>query len=267
MTGERAFVCAVRTSGVLPSARSTPDLALVEYGRRLCGVYTRNDPEEIARIRETGVDVRILNAALAGICPRAAAAVKVASDAEERETLEWEVEERRKCVEAPRRRPLIRAKSVSRHEAPLWTEHGVLEAYEGTEDAGDPSMDGLLDLAQKNGLVAALPGHLVIRIHPDAASCVTTETYTRRPPVETRGWHHVVEVGYHSPGGEIRLRDPMDRSDLPDLAVRGRGDYRIRVHHARLPWKGDKYAGQRLLIMVYPGRGDDVVVHRARTRP
>ncbi|MGJ6960669.1 hypothetical protein ACSDR0_02085 [Streptosporangium sp. G11] len=216
---------------------------------------------------EPGVDMRTLDATLAGICPPAAADVKAGSDAEERETLERAVEEQRKCDEAPRHHPLIRPVSLSRHREPLWAERGILEVYEETEDAGDPFADGLLDLTQENGLVAALPGHLMIRVHPDLASCVTTETYTRRPPVETGGWHHVVEVGYDSPGGEIKLRDPMDRSDLPDLAVRGRGDYRIRVHHAWLPWKGDRYAGQRLLIMAYPGRGDDVVVHRARTKP
>ncbi|WP_068926210.1 hypothetical protein [Planobispora rosea] len=75
-----------------------------------------------------------------------------------------------------------------------------------------------------------------VDVHADAVACVTTETYTRRPPVETRGWHHVVEVGYRSPGGEIVLSDPMGGSTLPDPALRGRGgDYRIRVHHAWLP--------------------------------
>ncbi|MBG0832453.1 hypothetical protein HS041_32625 [Planomonospora sp. ID67723] len=79
---------------------------------------------------------------------------------------------------------------------------------------------------------------------------------------------HVVEVGYRSPGGEIVLGDPMGGSTLPDLALRGRsGDYRIRVHYAWLPWNGEKYGAQHLLIMAYPGRGDDVVVHRERTRP
>ncbi|MER5620209.1 hypothetical protein [Streptosporangium sp. NPDC002544] len=90
-TGERAFVCTVRTSEALPSARSIPDQALVAYGHRLCGVYTRNDPGELARVRETGgPDVRTLPALLVDICPRAAEVVRAQSVAEEREMLEWE---------------------------------------------------------------------------------------------------------------------------------------------------------------------------------
>ncbi|MFD8531444.1 hypothetical protein ACFV0L_28895 [Streptosporangium canum] len=267
MTGEMAFVCEVRGADGSSFMQSTPDLALVAYGHRLCGVYTRNDPREIARVREAGgVDVRGLTHTLAEICPRAAAIVKAAIDAEDREIAEREAEEQRKCDAAPRHRPLIRPESASVRRQPLWTDYGVLEAYE--EDGyNDPFEDGLDELLEKNGLVAALPGHLMISIYADPRVCVTTETYRRRPPVETKGWHHVVEVGYHSPTGEIKLRDAMGGPELPDLAVRGKGHYRIRVHYAWLPWKGEKYAGQRLLIMAYPGRGDEVVVHRERTDP
>ncbi|MFJ2033766.1 hypothetical protein [Streptosporangium sp. NPDC087985] len=179
---------------------------------------------------------------------------------------EWEAEEQRKCDEAPRHRPLIRPVSASVHRESMWTDYGILEGYE--PGGGDDSFeDGLIALVQKNELVAALPGHLMISTHSDYRLCVTTETYARRPPVETEGWHHVVEVGYHSPTGEIRLSDPTGAPELPNLAVRGKGHYRIRVHYAWLPWKGDKLGAQRLLIMAYPRRGDDVVIHRKRTEP
>ncbi|MER5323498.1 hypothetical protein [Streptosporangium roseum] len=268
MTGETAFVCEVRGSDGPPFSQSTPDLALVAYGHRLCGVYTRNDPREIVRVRESsGVDVRGLTYTLDEICPRAAAIVKAAIDAEDREIAEREAEERRMCDEAPRHRPLIRPESASVRREPLWTDHGSVEAYE-EDGENDPFEDGLYELLEKNGLVAALPGHMVIYVYSDAVTCVTTETYKRRPPVETKGWHHVVEVGYRSPTGEITLRDTMGGAELPDLALHGRsGDYRIRVHYAWFPWKGEKRGGQRLLIMAYPGRGDEVVVHRKRTDP
>ncbi|MER5418232.1 hypothetical protein [Streptosporangium roseum] len=268
MTGETAFVCEVRGSDGSPFSQSTPDLALVAYGHRLCGVYTRNDPREIARIHESsGVDVRGLTYTLDEICPRAAAIVKANSDEENRVIAEWKAEQQRICDGAPRHRPLIRPESASVRREPLWTDYGVLEAYE--EDGyNDPFGDGLYELLEKNELVAALPGHMAIDVYSDAVTCVTTETYRRRPPVETKGWHHVVEVGYRSPTGEIKLGDPMGGAELPDLALHGRsGDYRIRVHYAWLPWKGEKRGAQRLLIMAYPGRGDEVVVHRKRTDP
>lgn len=268
MTGETAFVCEARRSDGAPFSQNTPDLALVAYGHRLCGVYTRNDPREIARVRESsGVDVRGLTYALAEICPRAAAIVKANSDEEDRVIAEWKAEQQRICDGAPRHRPLIRPESASVRREPLLTDYGNLEAYE-EDGENDPFEDGLYELLEKNELVAALPGHMVIDVYSDAVTCVTTETYRRRPPVETKGWHHVVEVGYRSPTGEIKLGDPMGGAELPDLALHGRsGDYRIRVHYAWLPWKGEKRGAQRLLIMAYPGRGDEVVVHRERTDP
>ncbi|GAA3441648.1 hypothetical protein [Planomonospora venezuelensis] len=265
---ELAFVCDVRASEALPGTQDEPDPALVAYGRRLCGVYTRGEAGELARVRAAGgVDVRGLTYVIDEICPSADEVVRAEQEEEERELQAWEAEQRRMCDEAPRHRPRIRPASATVVGEPVWTDYGVLEAYEEASD-NDPFEDGLLDLAQENELTAALPGHLMVLVHSDAVTCVTTETYTRRPPVETKGWQHVVEVGYRSPGGEIVLGDPMGGSTLPDLALRGRsGDYRIRVHYAWLPWKGEKYGAQRLLIMAYPGRGDDVVVHRERTRP
>lgn len=108
-------------------------------------------------------------------------------------------------------------------------DYGALEAYEpdtAGEDfeANDPSyQDGLLTVA---------PGFLGFDVHSDVPLCVTTETYTRRPPVETREWQHVVAVGYSSVSGEIRLAHPLGDDPLPNLAVRGRGHYRIRVHYS-----------------------------------
>ena len=99
--------------------------------------------------------------------------------------------------------------------------------------------------------------------HPDFHVCVTLETYTRRPPIESKGWDHVVEVGFANRSGEMTFMDGLSGTVLPDLSLNGRkGHYRIRVHLAWFPWKGDAYGTQRLLIMAYPGPGDKTVVHR-----
>ncbi|MEV0618163.1 hypothetical protein AB0I81_32890 [Nonomuraea sp. NPDC050404] len=85
----------------------------------------------------------------------------------------------------------------------------------------------------------------------------------RSAPSRTRD--KVVEVGYHSPGGQIVLYDSLSGTELPNLALNGRkGHYRIRVHYAWFPWKGEAQSGQRLLIMAYPGKGDKEIVHRNR---
>ncbi|MFI6299257.1 hypothetical protein ACIBEJ_47235 [Nonomuraea sp. NPDC050790] len=143
---------------------------------------------------------------------------------------------------------------VVRMKEPQMTDHGVLEAYEPTATGADTGGDDLLDRAQKDGLVASLPGRLMVLSQPDFGLCVTVETYRRRPPVETEGWDRVIEVGYESPTGEIVLRDDMFGTELPDLALDGRaGYYRIRVHYDLFK-TGGELKGQRMLIMAYPGK-------------
>ncbi|MFF3670224.1 hypothetical protein [Microtetraspora malaysiensis] len=257
---EAAFVCQVRQWRVLKVAPDTPDRFVVDYGRRLCDVYTREDPAELARVRRTdGVAVRELAYLLADICPSAAAVVRAANERQEREFQEWKAAERRKCAEAPRHRPLIRPVAVVVRREPTWTDYGDLEAYEPDTAEGDPGGD----LPYEDDVLSAGPGHLVVHTHPDVTLCVTTETYRRRPPVEMRGWDHVVEAGYLS-AGELVFQDPLGGVPLPDLAVRGAGHYRVRVHYAMRGSLGRGDDVQRLLIMAYPGRGDDVVVHRKR---
>ncbi|GAA2881631.1 hypothetical protein GCM10010517_44640 [Streptosporangium fragile] len=253
-TGPRAFICAVRQQNALPFAATAPDQVLLDHGRRLCAAYTRNDPRELARLGETeGVNVRDLSGVLAGICPAANAEIAAAEAAEEREFNEFMAEEQRKCDATPRHRPLIRPVKAIRLKEPEWPEAG-LELYEGFPAEGRSTT---------SGPVTAWPGHVMVSTHPDFHVCVTLETYTRRPPVETKGWDHVVEVGYTNQSGEMSFMDGLSGTELPDLSLNGRkGHYRIRLHLAWFPWKGEENGTQRLLIMAYPGPGDKVVTYR-----
>ncbi|MEV4363674.1 hypothetical protein [Nonomuraea sp. NPDC049625] len=254
-TGERAFVCAVRAGRTF--AATTPDQVLLAHGRRLCDAYTRDDRRELARLR---VNAESLASTLAGICPRADATIKAERAAADREFEEWEAEEQRKCDAAPRHRPLVPPARSSVLKKPEWPEGG-LEMYDETDHGEDPAE--VYAKAVDNGLVGSGPGHLVVTTHSDSHVCVTLETYTRRPPVETKGWDQVVEVGYLSSSGQMVLSDGLSGTELPDLSLYGRkGHYRIRVHFAWVPWKGDKYGTQRLLIMAYPANGDKVVSYR-----
>ncbi|MEV4111205.1 hypothetical protein [Nonomuraea sp. NPDC049695] len=263
LAGPRAFVCAVRDSRLLDLAATTPDQVLLAHGRRLCAVYTRNDPKELAHLR---LDTRSLTWTLAGICPSADAAAKALRAAQDREFAESQAEERRKCDAAPRHRPLIKPAKSTVLKEPEWPEIGW-EMYEETEDGADPADDGVFDRSLDNGLVAAGPSHLVVMTDPDYHVCVALETYARRPPVETKGWEHVVEVGYESPSGQLVLSDGLGGGRLPDLSLHGRkGHYRIRVHYAWLPGKGEEDGTQRLLIMAYPAPGDKVITYRKPAR-
>ncbi|AWS44030.1 hypothetical protein [Streptosporangium sp. 'caverna'] len=258
MTGEQAFICTVRTARVPSPVGGMPDRMLVAYGHRLCGVYTRENPQEMARFHKAyGVSPGDETALLADICPKAAETLRVAAEEEEREMLAHEAEEQAKCDQAPRHRPLITPVSAIRQEKPIWPEL-PLETY---EQGGEPE-DGPPHQVEGGDLVASAPGHLQVFLNTEYRACVTTEAYDRRPPVETKGWQNVVEVGYESPEGRIVLADNLTGIQLPDLAALGKGHYRVRVHYAWLSWKGTRQGGQRLLIMTYPGRGDHVTVHR-----
>ncbi|RBQ21017.1 hypothetical protein DP939_08155 [Spongiactinospora rosea] len=257
LTGERAYLCDLRRSKPLPALLEVADRAALRYGRALCGVFSRNDPAELARAqRADGLDVRRFAGTLAPICPSAQAIVAADRAAEEIDLWLFQEAERQVCARAPRHRPRIEPVTAIRQPEPVYTDYGSLVAYE-PEITEDPL---LTDPPYRSGVLSGGPGVLSIDTYTDPPLCVTTETYTRRPPVETKGWEHVAEAGFHNLSGEIRFADAMGGTPLPDLAVRGKGRYRIRVHYSWIRQNGDN-VGQRLLIMAFPGRGDDLTVH------
>ncbi|MEV0588819.1 hypothetical protein [Nonomuraea sp. NPDC050310] len=260
LTADQKLVCALRQANLIKFPATTPDAEAVAHARWLCGLYTRNDARELA---EHGLARDSLTHPIAPVCPPAAATAKAAADESAREMQEWEADAQRMCDSRPDHRPLIRPATATRIREPQWTDYGIIEAYEETETGPDPFEDGLLEKTQEEGLVAALPGHLMISVHSDFELCVTVETYPRRPPVEVKGWDHVTEIGYESPGGQILLADAMGGEPYPDLALDGRaGHYRIRVHYDMFDWPGEEEGGQRLLIMAWPAKGDKVITYR-----
>ncbi|MEU7837970.1 hypothetical protein [Nonomuraea sp. NPDC049129] len=254
LTAEQQFVCALRGqgTGLARFTATTPDQAVLAYGRRLCELHTRNDPRELARWK---IDRNTLTYMIAEICPSAAAIVKAGRAKQDQEIAEMRAEAQRMCDATPRHHPRIKPATAIRIKEPQMTDYGVLQTYENED--GDPNLD------PGNGLVSSEPGALAVITNPEFDLCVTVETYPRRPPVETKGWDTVVEVGYRSSTGEIVLSDNVSGTELPDLSLNGRaGHYRIRVHYAWFPWKGEDQGGQRLLIMAYPAPGDKEAVYR-----
>ncbi|NUW41941.1 hypothetical protein [Nonomuraea rhodomycinica] len=259
-TGARAFVCRARAGSTLAYRDTASDQVLLAHGRRLCGVYTRRDPAELDRLRtheKLGPDD--LESVLKDICPAAAAAWADEEAADERAFAEFKAEERRKCAATPRHRPLIKPFRAVVLEEPRWTEVGLemIDELSGEENGTET----------RRGRVSSSPGYLSLYLSPEFHVCVTLETYARRPPVETEGWEEVVEVGYLNASGEMTLMDGLSGIVLPDLSLGGRqGHYRVRVHFAWFPWKGERLGTQRLLVMAYPAPGDKVVTYRGRRR-
>lgn len=85
--------------------------------------------------------------------------------------------------------------------------------------------------ASRTGLVSAAGGaiEVITGIHTGNVQ-VTVEPHAEQPEAAP-GWEEIVEISCHSPSGRLSVTPLMDGpADLPSLASRGPGDYRLRVH-------------------------------------
>lgn len=85
--------------------------------------------------------------------------------------------------------------------------------------------------ATRNGLVSVVGGVIEVAtgIHTGNVR-VTVEAHSQRPD-PAPGWEEIAEMPCHSPSGEVLVKPLMDDpADLPSLASRGPGRYRLRVH-------------------------------------
>ncbi|WP_405142833.1 hypothetical protein OG589_36100 [Sphaerisporangium sp. NBC_01403] len=257
---EKNFLCTVRghsfyDEGGVAGWTDVPDREVLAQGRHLCGLAVQHGGDVNARaVREA--PQASLTGALASLCPEVAQAQKVEAQRMEDEETAYVAKKEKSCAAHPRHRPKIRP--VRQRRATMWTEfrsiNGWEEGYEGTV----PDM--------VKDLVGSERGALTIWAADEIGhACVTVESYTRRPPMEIRGWEEVVEVGYDSPSGSLSLVDGSgDR--LPGLTSAGPGSYRVRVH-----LRGRERVTQylhapdgtvQLLIMVFPGKSNKPVVYK-----
>ncbi|MFG1708633.1 hypothetical protein ACFLIM_36080 [Nonomuraea sp. M3C6] len=227
--GERAFLCNARTA--FPTM---PDHLLLAYGRRQCAPYP---------------DITVHVSLILPICPAAARQSDREIAAEQAEIERQEAASQEAC-DRSRHRPLLKPVGVARDR--VRSETG-LQAFEDHELTSDERP------ALHHDLVGSTPGNLAISTDGEADICVTAETYRRRPPVEVAGWDKVVEIGYESPTGRSELVAAGSVVPL-NLAVWGRGRYRVRVHYREPVWA--ESLPQHVLVMVFPGRGDQVVAHK-----
>lgn len=241
-SGEREFLCFIRQAH--PDLfGGMPDRQVLVYGRRLCAIRTGDAPDTLSR-QDPRLDAYHMSYSLAALCPDVAALVdreeRERKQQEQRELAARKAEERRRCRAAHRRTPRI--KPVQTVEKPVWTAYGVMDAYETEEVEEPPTGD--------DRLVDTRPGAVYVYVHADRLTCVTAETYRRRPPAEPKGWDRVVEIGYTGPTGKLEFQQGSGYRVLPNLLVDGEGRYRLRVHH-RGP---DREDVQRLLIQVFPAK-------------
>ncbi|XVQ87040.1 hypothetical protein ACQP2K_06380 [Microbispora siamensis] len=259
-TEEKLFLCEVRgydhpyDSG-LQGWSEVSDEAVLDQGRHLCALATRHGGDIGARAVQEAPQAS-LAIALPSLCPAVARAQQAEEERRKTESDAYVAQKQRACAAHPRHRPKIRP--VRQRRATMWTEFWTIEGWEDGYEGNPP------DLVEN--LVGGGRGALAIWAGDEIGhACVTVESYTRRPPLETRGWEEVVEVGYESPSGSLELFDGHG-TRLQGLTARGPGSYRVRVHLrgrtlvTQMPDPPD--GAVELLVMVFPGTAKKPVVHK-----
>ncbi|GGO05796.1 hypothetical protein GCM10010116_11350 [Microbispora rosea subsp. aerata] len=257
---DKRFLCEVRGYGLLYASRverwdGVSDQDLLNQGRHLCALATRHGGDINARAVQEAPQAS-LAPALPILCPAVARAQEAEEAREQAELDAYVARKERACAAHPRHHPKIRP--VRQRRATLWTEFWTINGWEDGY-GGDPP-----DLVKN--LMGGGRGALAIWAADEVGhACVTVESYNRRPPLETRGWEEVVEVGYESPTGSLRLQG-MDGPALKGLLTRGPGSYHVRVH-----LRGRELVTQtidppdgavELLVMMFPGTGKKPVVYK-----
>ncbi|MEU8109866.1 hypothetical protein ACWGH8_05915 [Nonomuraea muscovyensis] len=269
---EAAFICANRQRLVFNGHYAhVPDAKLLKIGRRLCQVSLRDDSREMHTVMETWgfvVNTEENTKALGYLCPALNRRQWAKDEALRQQEHDVITTAERRCASAPEHRP--RTRPVLRDREMLWVaELGMLVIWEeGSQDDVHPSS---LAKASANKVVGATPGDLtILTADTDKHVCVAVEAYARRPPVEVEGWEKVVEVGYRSTAGEMVFTgedeegNMIEVDELPDLAIRGAGRYRVRVHMrgAKAALADDGDARQQFLVVVYPGDSRRTKIYR-----
>ncbi|MEW2117223.1 hypothetical protein AB0945_18925 [Streptomyces sp. NPDC005474] len=119
-----------------------------------------------------------------------------------------------------------------------------------------------------NGLVSAAGGAIEVStgIHTGNVR-VTVERHSQLPaPVP--GWEEIAEISCHSPSGDMLVTPLMDDpAELPSLASRGPGRYRLRVHARGRDRAVDETAGddvpESYLIQSWPAPHQDAQLFQA----
>ncbi|MEV7007260.1 hypothetical protein [Streptosporangium sp. NPDC051022] len=190
---EKGFLCGIRDDrpdrGV-PELANMPDRELLAYGHHLCDLAVRNGGDvsapAVAKAMSRTPGFSLVRA-LTKLCPKVAEVLAEEERQRQAESAAYIAAAERACSAHPRHRPRI--KPVRQARATMWTEFWHIDAWdEGNEEAQADNMVA--------DLVGSAPGALNVWAAEEVGhACVTGEAYRRRPPVETRGWEQVVEVG------------------------------------------------------------------------
>ncbi|GAA2214442.1 hypothetical protein GCM10009850_099070 [Nonomuraea monospora] len=259
---ERAFLCLVRDAGGPMFPAGEPDRALLARGRALCAQPGWRRADEWLRSGDFTINLHGLDSALVFLCPDEVGGADLRpSD----ERLAADEADYVAASNAACRDPWPRVRAREQGTAAYFTSESG--GYHLADDRDPDNEDGVDH--DHDGLLAAEETGVAVRTITGRGLCVTVKAFGEAPPLRLKGWQEVAEVGVASRSG--RLTVPVLRPGgevgagqaLPNLAIDGRGHYRVRVYARADEDSVGLLPAEWHLIVVYPGRSKKEVVHRS----
>ena len=257
---DAAFLCRARsTEGGVPPMfpDSLSDQAILAYGRALC--RTKDRDEQKAVLTRAGSARPAWGADpwdLVYVCPEIVGATQpelLRSTTEtEAANAAYIAEENAKC-----RDPWPRTKGVTQATAKYFLfvdgDPGYL-VHDPEDEAADEAAEQAMDKVYDDSTQIGVAGSAVLIGHIEDVSdlCLTVKAFRTAPPQRTAGWEQVNEVPIVSRSGRLTVPE-MGGGDvgagapMPNLAIAGKGRYRLRVYVRVAD------AGEQHLVVVFPG--------------
>ncbi|WP_380841079.1 hypothetical protein [Sphaerisporangium dianthi] len=260
---DAAFLCRARsTEGGVPPMfpDSLSNQEILAYGRALCRTTDRQEQQTILKragsARSTwGADPWDL----VYVCPEVVGAthpelLRSATQTEEANTA-YVAEKNAEC-----RDPWPRTKGVVQATANYFLfvdgDPGYL-VHDPDDQAADEAAEQATNKVYDDRSLIGVAGSAALVGHVDDVSdvCLTVKAFRTAPPQRIAGWDQVSEVPIVSRSGRLTVpeRDGGEvgaGAPMPNLAIAGKGHYRLRVH-VRV---GD--AGEEHLVVVFPGASE-----------
>ncbi|MBP2706088.1 hypothetical protein JOL79_19965 [Microbispora sp. RL4-1S] len=259
---DAAFLCRARsTEGGVPPVfpDSLSDQQILAYGRALCRTEDRDERKTILTRAGSarpawGVDPWDL----VYVCPEIIGATypELLRSTKETEAANaaYIAEKNARC-----RDPWPRTKGVVQASANYFLfvdgDTGYL-VHDPGDEAADEVAEQATDKVYDDSALIGVAGSAVLIGHfEDVVDlCLTVKAFRTPPPQRTAGWDEVNEVPIVSRSGRLTVPEMGEGGDvgagapMPNLAIAGKGRYRLRVH-VRVDDAGE----EQHLVVVYPG--------------
>ncbi len=253
------FVCRARSEmgGVPPMfPHTTSDQQILGYGRALCHAKDREEQEALLREAGSeraswGVDSRDL----VYVCPEIVGATQPellrTSEEAEAASRAYIAELNARCRDPwPRTKGVVQA--TANYSLFADGDYGYF-VHDPEDEAGDTRADQAVERLYDDNTQVGVAGSAVLVGHLEDVIdlCLTVKAFRTAPPLRLAGWDQVTEVPITTPTGNLTVPeadggDVGANAPMPNLAIEGKGRYRLRVY-VRLAEEEEH------LVVVFPG--------------